>query len=285
MENLDVELRKYLSARSSPAEKFIYFIHPLSLLPLDTKSKTKLDVHGDEYFIVPQLACGTPSSAPNRRRLFEKICAFYEPGIARISEKSGCYSTFATGDTSKIINGSLHYLYFLGEKYCSGRSDKSSPIYIFTDGSARANGTVQCTSRWARVLLDFSTGRIDVETGTPQASQSNNRAELCAILAALEDVSEESGRDIFIISDSKYAIGVITQWYSNWIRRNNLSKKKNLDIIERIMAAFDYASKKNKIEFKHIRAHTNIINPDDDRFLWLGNYLADYYAAPESFVI
>lgn len=68
--------------------------------------------------------------------------------------------------------------------------------------------------------------------------QTNQRAELTAILRALEIAPTR--REVHIITDSSYSINCVTIWYKNWERNNWLTSTKqpvmNKDLIEDILA-------------------------------------------------
>lgn len=90
--------------------------------------------------------------------------------------------------------------------------------------------------------------------------QTNQRAELTAILRALEIVPRN--RDVSIITDSRYAIDCVTLWYINW-RKNgwkNSSGKpvENKDLVENILAKIEERdSLKVQTAFEWIKGHAN----------------------------
>ena len=89
--------------------------------------------------------------------------------------------------------------------------------------------------------------------------QTNQRAELTAILRALEIVPRN--QHIIIISDSKYAIDCVTTWFINW-RKNgwknsNGKAVENRDIIENVLAKIDERSRvKVRTDFEWIKGHS-----------------------------
>lgn len=92
----------------------------------------------------------------------------------------------------------------------------------------------------------------------PGARQTNQRAELTAVLRALEIVPRN--RNVVIISDSRYAIDCVTTWFINW-RRNgwkNAAGKavENRDIIENILGKIEDRQRlKVRTEFEWVKAH------------------------------
>jgi ribonuclease HI len=68
--------------------------------------------------------------------------------------------------------------------------------------------------------------------------QTNQRAELTAILRALEIAPLQ--REVHIYTDSSYSINCVTIWYKNWEKNNWLTSVKqpvmNKDLIQDILA-------------------------------------------------
>lgn len=94
----------------------------------------------------------------------------------------------------------------------------------------------------------------------PGSRQTNQRAELTAILRALEIVPRN--RDVVIITDSRYSIDCVTTWYINW-RRNGWKTSagkavENKDIIENVLAKIEEREKLNvQTAFEWIKGHAN----------------------------
>ena len=74
---------------------------------------------------------------------------------------------------------------------------------------------------------------------------------------------------LIIYTDSKYSIDCVCHWFPNWIKKNKLEGKKNLDLIRPIS---QYYLAKN-IEFRHINSHTGLQDEHS-----LGNEEADRLA-------
>ncbi|RPA72426.1 ribonuclease H-like protein [Ascobolus immersus RN42] len=141
---------------------------------------------------------------------------------------------------------------------------RPEPVIIFTDGSALGNGKKRAV---AGVGVWFGHGdprNISEPLGGPV--QTNNRAELTAIIRAIESVEEK--QDIKICSDSDYSIKCITQWSPTWIKKNwvNSSGKpvENRDLIETILNYIEGRKRKgSKTIFEWVKAHTNTKSGND----------------------
>ena len=158
-------------------------------------------------------------------------------------------------------------------KAAPGVCAQTGPIRIHTDGSSLGNGKagafagvgvyfgpsdkrqsfiVLCIDR---EITDFSRNVSEALAGP---RQTNQRAELSAVLRALEIVPRN--RDIIIISDSKYAIDCVTTWFINWRRngwKNTAGKAvENKDIIENILTKIEERNRlKVRTDFEWVKGH------------------------------
>lgn len=100
----------------------------------------------------------------------------------------------------------------------------------------------------------------NVSESLPGARQTNQRAELTAILRALDIVPRN--RDVTIITDSRYAIDCVTVWYINW-RKNGWKTSagkpvENKDIVESVLAKIEERNDlKVQTLFEWIKGHAN----------------------------
>ena len=105
---------------------------------------------------------------------------------------------------------------------------------------------------------------------------TNNRAELAAILMALENSSKDN---IEICSDSQYSISCITKWMSKWKSNGwktaNGKPVKNKDLIVNIDKEL---SKKRFISFRYVPNNDHKIPKDKRNKDHYGNYMADKLA-------
>ena len=102
---------------------------------------------------------------------------------------------------------------------------ESKCIYIYTDGACAGNGFKGAKAGigvYSNELLEISE-RIS-------GNQTNQRAELCAILRALESIIIENYTDIYIYTDSQYSISCLTVWIHSWLKNKWISKKGNVFI-------------------------------------------------------
>jgi len=90
--------------------------------------------------------------------------------------------------------------------------------------------------------------------------QTNNRAELIAILRILEE-TPESTRPLIIKSDSKYSIKCFNEWINGWIKYNWKKAStglpvKNKELIKYIKAHLDArAQRGQQVLLEHVKGH------------------------------
>jgi ribonuclease HI len=111
----------------------------------------------------------------------------------------------------------------------------------------------------------------------PGALQTNQRAELAAILRALE-ISPKN-REVHIVTDSEYSINCVTKWYKSWERNDwQTSVKKpvlNKDLIQGVLAKIkDREALGTATRFSWVKGHSKDPgNEAADRLAVLGAQL------------
>jgi ribonuclease HI len=145
---------------------------------------------------------------------------------------------------------------------------------IFTDGSTLNNQCVEKRVGGMGVFFgDNDTRNISKRM---KKNATNQRAELKACILALRKCKSEEVINIY--TDSKYVIGCMTEWISNWIKndwkKSDGKEIKNLDLIKKLYSLF---SKKN-ITFYHVKAHQKKPSEPEKYNIWYGNMMADKLA-------
>ncbi|KAJ2808911.1 hypothetical protein H4R20_000556 [Coemansia guatemalensis] len=135
-------------------------------------------------------------------------------------------------------------------------------IVVYTDGASARNGR-----RGAAAGVGVYFGENDprnISEPLEGARQTNQRAELTAILRAIESLSTDCKKAIQICTDSMYSINCLTAWFHNWERNGWMGSTgkpvENQDIIQKILslirARVDNAAP--AIRFVHVRGHAGI---------------------------
>lgn len=127
--------------------------------------------------------------------------------------------------------------------------DDGGTFLIFTDGACLSNGQAEPRGAWA--FIDGANGQGELETlagrlekrgpfGAP-CVQTNNRAELRAVLAALRSHSwpSEGFHTAVVATDSEYVVEGATTWARDWVRNawqtQVCTKVKNRDLWEALL--------------------------------------------------
>ncbi|KAI1012817.1 hypothetical protein LB504_008198 [Fusarium proliferatum] len=131
-------------------------------------------------------------------------------------------------------------------------------LTIWTDGSSLANG--QAGSRAGLGVYFGPNDERNLAERLPGELQTNQRAELMAILRALEIAP--STQDVEIVSDSQYSIKCVTQWGPGWERNGWKNAAggpiKNQDIVSSVLARIktrDAAG--SKTSFQWVKGHAS----------------------------
>ena len=121
-------------------------------------------------------------------------------------------------------------------------------VEIFTDGGCRGNPGI---GGWG-VLLRYK--KNEKELYGYKEKTTNNRMELMAAIKALEALTEPC--HIILTTDSRYVKQGITQWMTNWKKRNwkTASKEdvKNKDLWQRL----DKATEQHTIDWQWVKGHS-----------------------------
>lgn len=121
-------------------------------------------------------------------------------------------------------------------------------VEIYTDGACRGNPGV---GGWGAIL---KYGDIEREISGGEASTTNNRMELTAVITALALLKEPC--HVTLTSDSKYVIDAIQKgWLDSWQkkgwRKADGKAVLNVDLWEKLVALLDI----HKVDFVWVHGH------------------------------
>ena len=143
----------------------------------------------------------------------------------------------------------------------SGDSNQKS--LLFTDGACSGNPG---PGGWAYVAL--SPDKTVKEGCGHQASTTNNQMELLAIIEGLSFLSQKSQEEIFVFTDSVYAIRGIQQWVHGW-KKNGWKTKEgkpvlNQELWERLDTLRQKLNRSEvRIQWQFVRGHSG--TPGNER--------------------
>lgn len=129
-------------------------------------------------------------------------------------------------------------------------------VVIYTDGACSGNPG---PGGWGAVLRY---GQHEKELSGGEASTTNNRMELLAVISALEQLKEPCAVELY--SDSKYVIDALEKgWVWGWKKRGWVKSDKkpalNADLWERLLPLI----RTHEMHYHWVRGHAD--NPDNER--------------------
>jgi ribonuclease HI len=158
-------------------------------------------------------------------------------------------------------------------------------MHVFTDGACPNNGKRNANAAWGALLvsdngyivLDRFSGAIPLSE-----SQTNQRAELTALLRGLEVAEKQLLRDstlkkIQIWSDSQYSINCASVWGPTWKSRGwkkQGGEIQHLDLIHILVEKTQALG--FKIEYKWLKGHKG--GESQHVFPWMFNHQVDALA-------
>ena len=176
-----------------------------------------------------------------------KYCVIRKESAQKIYTEEDCNIDFVRFDTRENAEIYLKYGRINGE---------IRNIKVYTDGACSNNG-----KPGAKAGIGVYFGVEDERNVSRKISgkQTNNRAELLAIMEVFQILNKEinEGVLITIYTDSKYSINVLTVWGENW-EKNNWAKKNKSQILnlEIIKEGYYILKKYKNIDLQYIPAHT-----------------------------
>ncbi|TDL21482.1 hypothetical protein BD410DRAFT_815295 [Rickenella mellea] len=159
----------------------------------------------------------------------------------------------------------------------NGNSDTD---VIYTDGSCKGNGKITAVAGIGVWWGENDTRNISERC---PGDQTNNRAELIAIIRALES-TPHSKRSLVIKTDSQYAINCLDVWIQGWKNRGwrtaDGGPVKNKIVIQYLESLLQLRQKRGqKVRIKHVRGHSGI--PGNDAADFEANKGTLYPEVPE----
>ncbi len=133
-------------------------------------------------------------------------------------------------------------------------------IYFFTDGASEPTNPGPSASAFCE-LSDYHDKRELYSESLFIGYTTNNVAELKAIGMVFDYLLSNDYKylsmenTIYLYADSQYALDCIRKWYPEWVRKNKLKDKKNLELIESIYKKYIQIKMLCNIELEWVKAH------------------------------
>ena len=165
------------------------------------------------------------------------------------------------------------------------KEKKEHIMHIFTDGACPNNGKRNANAAWGALLvsddgyivLDRFSGAIPLSE-----SQTNQRAELTALLRGVEVAEKQLTRDtalkkIQIWSDSQYSINCASVWGPTWKSRGWKKQGGEIQHLDLIRVLVEKTQSLGfKIEYKWLKGHKG--GDSQHMFPWKFNHMVDELA-------
>jgi ribonuclease HI len=128
-------------------------------------------------------------------------------------------------------------------------------IIVYTDGACIHNGKPNAL---AGIGVYFGENDTRNTSSKISGKQSNNTAELKAILKACEILNQEikDKKKIMIYTDSVYSIRCCTT-YGDKLAKVGWTKKKPIPNVELVQQSYYFFKNNTSIKLTHVKAHTN----------------------------
>lgn len=160
---------------------------------------------------------------------------------------------------------------FINLKCTEHEPEIQKELVIYTDGACRSNGSPKAVAGYGVYYGDNDTRNISRKLLGP--IQTNNRAELMAVIEALNSLDSISKATIF--TDSTYVEKGLYSWISNWKKNNWKTSTGNTVLNQDLWKILDECRRlKPLVKIKHVKAHSGII----------GNEMADRLAVAGCFL-
>jgi ribonuclease HI len=138
-------------------------------------------------------------------------------------------------------------------------------VTIYTDGACRGNPG---PGGWGAVLI---AGSHEKELKGGELTTTNNRMELTAAIRALAALNRPC--DVVLYTDSEYVRKGITEWLSQWKRRDWLTaEKKSVKNVD-LWQALEREIERHTIEWHWVKGHAGV--PGNERADRLANEAID----------
>lgn len=132
---------------------------------------------------------------------------------------------------------------------------ENDSVTIFTDGACSGNPG---PGGYGAIL---KYGEKTKEISGCERSTTNNRMEMTAVIAALEQLKKPCR--VRVVTDSNYVVKGMTEWMPGWIRRNWVNSQKkpvlNRDLWEKLLKL----SRIHRIEWSWVKGHRG--HPENER--------------------
>jgi ribonuclease HI len=146
------------------------------------------------------------------------------------------------------------------------RTEGTEQLCVWTDGACIHNGYPNARTGIGVFFSEESP--FNLSEPLPGEPQTNQRAELYAVIRALQQVREglegsfAGTKKLVVYSDSSYTVNIMNHWIHGWMRRSWKQSEgkpvKNKDLIQQLWGLHSKlkdSTSINTIEYIHVKGH------------------------------
>jgi ribonuclease HI len=210
----------------------------------------------------------------NKNNIINYHSLFYITNDKCKSEDCNYYAIYASkNNNNNLLNGEFCKIHKTDDMIQSAQFINYDPTNIRAEGLAIIYSLIYLKI----ILIDNITNKDDIISAI-NTIEFNNELKF----TEYNPVESANNKYFLIITDSEFWINVITKWCNNWIKKDIVLEKKNIDLIYYINYLLTLLAEKNIIiEFKFVRGHSDKDAKQKKQKLNLfqkGNVIADKLA-------
>ncbi|KAF8583229.1 hypothetical protein K439DRAFT_1349209 [Ramaria rubella] len=185
---------------------------------------------------------------------------------------AGNFASSAISSPTKAMDKTTYMTKKLGKQNAGGVVDEAGWDVVYTDGACQGNGKAGAI---AGIGVWWGTNDPRNFAERCPGDQTNNRAELIAIIRVLETASQNIKR-LLIKTDSSYSISCVRDWIPSWQKRGwktaDGKDVKNKPVIIYLSHLLNQRGGQGQIvQIQHVRGHVGIAgNEGADRLAGAG---------------
>lgn len=135
------------------------------------------------------------------------------------------------------------------------KTDNDGFVNVYTDGACSANGTRGAVAGFGVWFND----NHKLNVSQPMTGvQTNNRAEIQAVIVAIKQAMLAGVKNLKINTDSQFLINCITKWMPSW-KRNGWKTSKNEPVVHREqLTQLEHLMTNINVCWNHVAGHAGI---------------------------
>ncbi|GMS83458.1 hypothetical protein PENTCL1PPCAC_5633, partial [Pristionchus entomophagus] len=139
-------------------------------------------------------------------------------------------------------------------KLWSSTSFTDAPV-VYTDGACSKNGRSNAKAGWG---VWWGDGHADNDCGAVSGEQTNNRAEMLAVIKAIQTARNRGMLKLIVRTDSQLLINSMDKWIVKW--KNNGWKNANGKDVKNqdLLQILDMQLEVFPVHFEHVPGHAGV---------------------------